>query len=332
MRKGVALAVVGLGALAAHRYAAVRAKLAGVDPQLMSPGILALSVPMTTRTLPFVRMGYRIGSSPGPAVTMSTRFVGDDDIRVLVFSPAEPAEPRPAVLYLHGGGMCAGTPQIEAALAGQLVRELGAVAVSTDYRLAPENPFPAALDDCMATLSWMIENADEIGIDPGRIAVHGVSAGGGLTAAVAQRAHDEGIPIRAQVMSYPMLDDRTALRDDHAGRGELAWSPSSNKWAWTAYLGREPRMDDAPEYAAPSRREDATGLAPAWIGVGELDLFHPESVAYAQRLESAGVPCELVTVPGMYHTADHLAPKARPMQDFHASMVDFLRRYLVTAP
>ena len=105
-------------------------------------------------------------------------------------------------------------------------------------------------------------------------------------AAVAQRSHDEGIPLRAQVLVYPMLDDRTALREDHAGRGRFLWTPSSNRFGWTAYLGREPRMSDAPEYAAPARRADLTGLPPAWVGVGELDLFYDEDVDYAERLKS----------------------------------------------
>ena len=162
----------------------------------------------------------------------------------------------------------------------------------------------------MATLKWMAKHADELGIDPDRIAVYGASAGGGLAAAIAQRSFDEGIALRAQALGYPMLDDRTALRDDHAGRGELTWSPSSNRFAWTAYLGREPRLSDAPEYAAPARRADVAGLAPAWIGVGELDLFYEECVAYAERLTAAGVPCELVTVPGMYHGADQHRPES----------------------
>ena len=185
--------------------------------------------------------------------------------------------------------MVVGSPQSETRGAAQLARELGALVVSPDYRLAPEHPYPAALDDCMSTLYWMRDNADELGIDPDRIAVTGSSAGGGLTAAVAQRAHDEGIRLRAQAMVYPMLDDRTVLRDDHGGRGRFLWTPASNRFGWTAYLGRPPRMSDAPEYAAPARREDLSGLAPAWIGVGDLDLFYDESVDYADRLRAAGV-------------------------------------------
>ena len=161
------------------------------------------------------------------------------------------------MLHLHGGGMVVGSPQFEAFEAGRLARGLGAVVVSPDYRLAPEHPFPAALDDCMATLRWMRAHADELGIDPDRIAVMGSSAGGGLSAAVAQRSTDEGIGLRAQALAYPMMDDRTALRDDHGARGRFMWTPASSRWAWTAYLGREPQMSEAPEYAAPARRTAA---------------------------------------------------------------------------
>jgi len=231
-------------------------------------------------------------------------------------------------LWLHGGAMVAGTAQFEAQPAGRLVEAIGAVVVSPDYRLAPENPFPAALDDCMTTLGWMREHAEELGIDVERIAVCGASSGGGLAAAVAQRSLDEGSPLRAQVLFYPMLDDRTALRADPAVRGWLTWTPSSNRRAWTAYLGREPRFSDAPEYAAPARRAELAGLPPAWIGVGELDVFYDENVAYAEKLKAAGVPCELLTVPGMYHGADGMFQKALSMRNFHDSMVAFLRAHL----
>src|SRR4051812_29955814 len=232
MRKAAAFVAVGVTALAVRRYRALRQPISAIDPELRTPGMLALAVPFNRFTLPFLRVGYRFSSSPGPGVTQTTRHVGD--VRVLVFAPTGISSPRPAVLWIHGGGMCVGTPQIEAVLSAGMAREGGAVLVSPDYRLAPENPFPAALDDCMATLKWMVEHADELGIDPDRIAVHGVSAGGGLAAAIAQRCFDEGAALRAQVLGYPMLDDRTALRDDHAGRGELTWTPSSNMWAWTA--------------------------------------------------------------------------------------------------
>lgn len=144
---------------------------------------------------------------------------------------------------------------------------------------------------------------------------------------MAQRAHDEGITLRAQVLVYPMLDDRSALRD-HGVRGRFLWTPGSNRFGWASYLGREPRESDAPEYAAPARREDLSGLAPAWVGVGDLDLLYDESIDYARRLQAAGVPCELVTVPGMYHGADGLAMKAPAMREFRRSSLDHLRMHL----
>ncbi|WP_234834894.1 alpha/beta hydrolase [Mycolicibacterium stellerae] len=288
--------------------------------------MLVSSIPMNARTLPIIRMLMAFKSRPQPGVTVAERHVGA--IAVFVLTPTGQPVPRPGVLSLHGGGMCAGSAQLEIQPAGRLAHALGAVVVSPNYRLAPENPFPAGLDDCMATLQWMVSHAEELGIDPSRIAVCGTSAGGGLAAAVAQRAVDEGISVRAQALVSPMLDDRTALRDDLAGRGELTWTPKSNRWAWTAYLGREPRRSSAPEYAAPARRTDVAGLPPAWIGVGDLEVFFEENVAYAERLEAAGVPSQLVAVPGMYHTADGILQKVPSMRDFHASMVQFLRVHL----
>src|SRR6185312_2091579 len=139
------------------------------------------------------------------------------------------------------GGTIVGSPQIESPTIGHLARELDAVVVSPDYRLAPEHPFPAPLDDCMATLSWVRDNADKLGIDADRIAVAGASAGGGLTAAVAQRSHDEGIALCAQVIIYGMLDDRVVLATDHECRGRFIVTPAGYRFAWTCYLGRDPR-------------------------------------------------------------------------------------------
>jgi acetyl esterase/lipase len=332
MKKTVAfVAAAGVGALAIRRIAALRRSLEAVAPELRTPAMVAASIPVNPLALPVLRMAYSFRSNPGPRVAMTDRHAADTPVHTLVLTPTDFPAPRPAVLWLHAGAMVAGTAQMEAQPAGRLVRDLGVVVVSPDYRLAPENPFPAALDDCMATLHWMREHADELGIDRDRIAVCGASSGGGLAAAVAQRAHDEDIRLRAQALIYPMIDDRTTLRDDHAGRGRLTWSPSSNRRAWKAYLGREPRVSDAPEYASPARRRDVAGLPPAWVGVGELDLFYEENVAYAEKLKQAGVACELVTVPGMYHGADGVAQSAPSMKRFHASMVQHLRTYLDAA-
>jgi acetyl esterase/lipase len=328
VKRAAAVAVLGAAALATRRYAATRDAMAEVAPQLRSP--LLPFVPETQRSwlFPLFRLGSRIRTPSGHGVTVTQRRISEPTVRVMITAPTESQPRRPGVLWIHGGGYVLGSPQMEASGIGRLARDLGVVAVSPYYRLAPEHPFPAALDDCMATLGWMRTNADELGIDPDRIAVMGASAGGGLSAAVAQRSHDEGILLRAQVLVYPMLDDRTTLRRDHAGRGRFMWTPASNRFGWTSYLGRRPQISDAPEYSAPARRDDLTGLAPAWVGVGERDLFYAEDVDYAQKLKASGVPCTLVTVPGMYHGADAFAPKSLSMKDFHSGMQAHLRTYL----
>jgi acetyl esterase/lipase len=306
---------------------AMRPALAHAAPELRTPVLPFVSVTYDAKSLPVIRRIYRIKSPAGRGVTVTERHVGTPGVRVLVTTPDAQQAARPGVLSIHGGGTIVGSPQFELMSHGRLARELGAVVVSPDYRLAPENPFPAGLDDCMTTLYWMREHADELGIDADRIAVTGASAGGGLAAAVAQRSHDEGIALRAQALLYPMLDDRAVLRD-HEGRGQLVWTPASSRFAWTAYLGREPRLSDAPQHAAPLRRDDLSGLPPAWIGVGELDLYYVEDVAYAEKLRASGVPTELVAVPGMYHAADGFAPRAASMQEFTAGIDSHLKTYL----
>ena len=173
--------------------------------------------------------------------------------------------------------------------------------------------------------------ADELGVDPARIAIGGNSAGAGLAAALTQLAADRGeAPVCFQLLVYPMLDDRTVLRPDHGGTGTFVWTPRSNEFAWTSYLGHPPGDHDARPYAVPARREDLTGLPPAWIGVGDLDLFHAEDLAYADRLRAAGVPCQVHVVAGMYHGADAFFRTSAAMTAFRAAMKDALSAALST--
>ena len=324
-----ALAGVAAATHVARRYRRMHGVIAAVPAELRSPMLTFTARSLSARSLPLARLVMRVATRPGHGVELEERYVDSEPaVRVLVTTPTADGKPRAAVLHLHGGAMVVGSPQFEAFECGRLARELDAVVISPDYRLAPEYPFPAALDDCMATLRWMRSHADELGIDCDRIAVMGSSAGGGLSAAVAQRSTDEGIGLRAQALVYPMIDDRTALRLDHGGRGRFMWTPASSRWAWTAYLGREPQESEAPEYAAPARRTDLAGLPPAWVGVGDLDILYDESVDYAERLRAHGVRCELVAVPGMYHGADGIKPKAPAMQAFRRRMTDHLRAHL----
>jgi acetyl esterase/lipase len=250
---------------------------------------------------------------------------GDPDTRVVLYEPASRTRPSGALLWIHGGGLVMGRPEQANTWCSTLAAELGILVVSVDYRLAPEHPFPAGLTDCVTALRWLHDQADDLGVDPDRIAVGGDSAGGGLAAALCQRNRDEGgPPVCFQLLNYPMLDDRTVLRADHDGRGEFIWTPRSNRFGWSASLGGPPSAADLPAHAAPARTTDLTGLPPAWIGVGDLDLFHDEDVDYAERLLAAGVACELHVEPGMFHGADQIVLKAPRMRAYRERMVTAL--------
>jgi acetyl esterase/lipase len=212
---------------------------------------------------------------------------------------------------MHGGGYIIGRAQQDDGACRRFADELGIVVASVDYRLAPEAPFPAALDDCLAALQHL---AVDPSVDAGRIAVGGASAGGGLAAALALRARDEGGPALAFQLAYPMIDDRTAVRGDLDSTNVRAWSPTSNALAWRSYLGTStPGAEDVPPLAAPARAQDPAGLPPAWINVGTLDLFHDEDAAYAARLEESGVPCTFTVSPGAFHgsTSSRRGPGSR---------------------
>ncbi|MFC5382115.1 alpha/beta hydrolase [Aquipuribacter nitratireducens] len=241
--------------------------------------------------------------------------------------PTQPESTRmPLVLWVHGGGLVSGSPVQDDLTSHTFARELHATVAAVRYRLAPEHPGPAAVEDAYAALHGLHERADELGLDTTRIAVAGASAGGGIAAALAQMAHDRGeVPIAFQLLVYPMLDDRTVIRRDHDTRGVRVWTPRSNRFGWTSYLGGPPGADHVPDYVVPARREDLTGLPPAWIGVGDLDLFHEEDLAYAERLRAAGVACQVHVVPGAFHGFDALFRRKPVSQAFLAAQVDALR-------
>jgi acetyl esterase/lipase len=240
---------------------------------------------------------------------------------VRVHRPSVAAKSAPALLWIHGGGMVMGSAAQDDRLCRRLATKIGAVVASVEYRLAPEHPFPAALDDCYEALLWLAGRTD---IDSDRIALGGASAGGGLAAAVALMAKERGqVHPVAQVLAYPMLDDRTAERDDIDGRRLRMWNQRSNRFGWRSYLGSAYGRE-VPPLAAPSRYEDLAGLPPAWIGVGTNDLFHDEDVNYARRLHAAGVPCQLHLVPGAYHGFDAVEPRASVSRAFEKARADVL--------
>jgi triacylglycerol lipase len=233
---------------------------------------------------------------PGPA--------GAPDVRVLIYQPPGAAtDLRPAVLHIHGGGYVLGVPEQNDTNNRATALALGCTVVSVDHRLAPETPWPGALEDCYAALCWMHDNAGELGIDPTRIAIAGESAGGGHAAALAIHARDKGgPPICLQVLDAPMIDDRTGTSaDPHPHVGHFVWTPDKNRFGWRALLGVEPGGPDVPAAAVPARTEDLCRLPAAFVLVGALDLFLEEDLEYVRRLTRAGVPAELHVIPGAYH-------------------------------
>jgi acetyl esterase/lipase len=237
-------------------------------------------------------------------------------VGVRLFRPVGVAEPTAALLWIHGGGYVIGTAQQDDGLCRRFSTKLGITVASVDYRLAPEHPYPAPLEDCYTALAWL---AALPGVDAERLAIGGASAGGGLAAALALLARDRGeIGLAFQLLTYPMIDDRSSLTTPKPNY--RLWSPRSNEFGWRAYLG-----DADPHVAVPARREDLSGLAPAWIGVGTHDLFHDEDLAYAERLRGAGVPCQVEVVSGAFHGFDLVAPKAQVSRTFFRSQCDSLR-------
>jgi acetyl esterase/lipase len=208
-----------------------------------------------------------------------------------------------ALLWVHGGGYVIGDAVQDEAFCSATAHALGIVVVSTNYRLAPEHRFPAALDDAVTAWQWLQRSAASLGVDQHRIAVGGSSAGAGLAACMAQRLHDTGGAARpyAQWLFSPMLDDRTAARRELDRTQHRVWNNAANRIGWAAYLGTEPGGPHAPDYAVAARRRDLTALPPAWISVGDIDLFADEDRDYAQRLRDAGVDCTLDVIPGAPH-------------------------------
>ncbi|CAA0093489.1 Carboxylesterase NlhH [Zhongshania aliphaticivorans] len=236
------------------------------------------------------------------------------------------------LIWIHGGGMITGRASMNDRECRHLVNDLGAVVVSVDYRLAPEHIYPAAIDDCYEAWLWLQKSVDDFGVDRNRIAIAGQSAGGGLAAALCQRVLDSGgVQPVAQCLFYPMLDDRTAARQELDVVQHLGWNNLNNRYGWSAYLGHDVAQENLPEWAMPARREELANLPPAWIGVGELDLFYEENLAYAHRLREAGVSCDVDVVARAPHAFDLFVPGAEASKSFQQGAWDFLRRYLCSS-
>ncbi|CAM3353587.1 alpha/beta hydrolase [Kibdelosporangium persicum] len=256
-----------------------------------------------------------------------------EPVLLRVYRPRTTTRPAPCVYYIHGGGMVAGSVAGDHAKIARLAQATGCVVVAVEYRLAPENPYPAALDDCYAGLAGIAGRHRRLGIDPGRIALYGTSAGGCLAAAVALLARDRGGPaIAHQMLVSPMLDDLSSTPSATVNTGFGGWSREANIQSWQAWLGQDFGTDRISPYAAPARARDLAGLPPAYIDVGDLDLLRDEAVDFARRLSWAGVPVELHVYPGGIHGGDSLAPDAELSVRIRGYRRDALRRALHGQP
>lgn len=234
------------------------------------------------------------------------------ELLVKVYEPANrPETSLPAVLYIHGGGYVFGHPDFEDLACESIVLEANCVVASVDYRLAPEHPYPAAIEDCYAALRWLADCAVELNIDSRRIAVFGGSAGGGLTAALTLRARDRGGPaICFQMPLYPMIDDRNiSPSSNEITSSKALWNRDLNLAAWKMYLGEHASGEISP-YAAAARADHYEGLPPTYTFIGQLDPFRDETIEYVTRLAQAGVEVEFHLYPGAFHAFEAMVPQA----------------------
>ena len=291
---------------------------ASIHPELRGIARVLPRGGLGPRVLRAIRRVERLAARRPPPDDVTLERAGPVEVRVHR-PPGAGDGPLPALLWIHGGGYVLGMAAQDDRLCRDYARSLGALVVAVDYRTAPEHPFPAALHDCHDALVWLAERAD---VDPERIVIGGASAGGGLAAALTLLARQRGeVRPAFQLLVYPMLDDRTVLRTHADVPGGRLWTNRSNRFGWRSYLGVDPGARDVPDLAVPARAEDLSGLPPAWIGVGTLDLFHDEDLEYAERLRAAGVPCEVSVVEGAFHGFEAIAPKAGISRRFRAEQV-----------
>ncbi len=267
------------------------------------------------------------GVKPVAGVSIRNQRVGATKVRIY-----EPENPKSgAVVWIHGGGLILGKPEQDDLMVSELARDLKVRVFSLAYRVAPKHPYPTPLNDCVAGYEWLLENAQSYGVDPQNIILTGASAGGSLAAALTMVLRDSGKAPKATALLYPMLDDQTASNRELDGQ-TLIWNNQSNRWAWSQYLGYEAGTREPVGYSVPGRAKDLAGLPPTWIGVGDIDLFYKEDVAFANRLLLAGVETQLKIFKGFPHAGEAMVPNAEISSQFKGDLKSFIRQQLSRDP
>lgn len=311
-----------------------------VDPELLGAFDTLPTIDLTPALLPAIRaagLPLQIEALAPDAADVTRRKVpgpkGAPEVEVAIYAPRPRDASLPCIFHIHGGGYVTGGTDALEPIHRLLSVRANCCIVSVDYRLAPETRFPGAIEDCYAALSWLFAQAGGLGVDAARIGVMGESAGGGLAAALALLTRDRREHTLAfQHLIYPMLDDRTCVaKEPHPFAGEFLWTPHNNAFGWSALLGVAPGSLDVSPYAAAARAEDLSGLPPAFISTGALDLFLEEDIEYARRLMRQGVPVELHVYAGAYHGFDFLT-NARVAAAARRDSLAALRRFLKSQP
>jgi acetyl esterase/lipase len=314
-----------------------------LDPELAAPlaawhhatkgGINLHDIPAARRMMEELAAAQMAKARPIEGVSTEDRQApgpeGAPDVFVRIYQPMERPDILPALLWIHGGGYVLGSVARDDLLAMHLAKVGQCVVASVEYRLAPECPFPAPVEDCYAALTWLSAHSAELGVNTSRIAIGGASAGGGLAAGLALLTRDRAeVEVAFQLLIYPMLDDRNIAPANATVPDTFVWTRENNLMGWRAYLGREPGGADVSPYAAAARATDLHGLPPAYIAVGDLDLFVDENMTYAQQLLAAGVPTELHVYPGAFHGFNGFMPSAAISRRFNADRDQALKRML----
>lgn len=272
------------------------------DLGAMRAGMAQLAQPLTS-------------TEPVHIVDDTIKGIDENDIRIRIYKPAQQDSVLPVLLWIHGGGYIIGSIEDNDQLCLQIVEASNCVVVSLDYRLAPEYPYPAPLEDCYSALKWIADHASDLQVDVTKIGVAGASAGGGLTAGLTLLARDRQYPaICFQMPLYPMINDRNDTPSTNEIKEGMVWNQKTNEFGWKCYLGDLHGKDHVPIYAAPARAEDYSNLPYTYTCVGQLDPFRDETLSYVTKLAQAGVDVEFHLYPGGYHGFEVLNPQSERAQ------------------